>query len=139
MAFDEGLAQRVRETLADQHDISERRMFSGLAFMQRGHMIVGIVKDALMARVGAEGYAAALAEPHAREMNFTGRPMTGFVYVEPAGFDTDAQLQRWVRRCTAFAATLPDKPPATEKPARAKSKRVGIGGGATAAGKRTRR
>lgn len=135
MAFDEGVAQRVREALADQHDISERRMFGGLAFMQRGHMIVGVVKDALMARVGPDGYAAALAEPHAREMDFTGRPMKGFVHVEPAGFESDAQLQRWVRRCTAFAATLPAKPPSAEKPVRARATPVG----ASAAGKRARR
>jgi TfoX/Sxy family transcriptional regulator of competence genes len=139
MAFDEGLAQRVREALSDQRDISERRMFGGLAFMQRGHMIVGVVKGGLMARVGAEGYAAALAEPHAREMDFTGRPLTGFVYVEPAGFETDAQLQHWVRRCTAFAATLPAKPPAIDGPARRTSTRAGIGVSTTVAAKRTRR
>ncbi len=120
MAYDEGVAQRVREALADRHEISERRMFGGLAFMQRGHMVLGVVKDALMARVGADGHADALAQPHARQMDFTGRPMTAFVYVEPAGFETDAALQAWVERCTAFAATLPPKPPARATAPRAK-------------------
>ncbi len=135
MAFDEGVAQRVREALSGQHAIGERRMFGGLAFLQRGHMIIGVMKDALMARVGAGGHAAALAEPHVRQMDFTGRPLSGFVYVDPAGFETDDQLQRWVGRCVAFGATLPAKPPSVDKATRSKPTRAG----AAAAGKRARR
>ncbi|MBW3669776.1 MAG: TfoX/Sxy family protein, partial [Actinobacteria bacterium] len=73
MPFDEGLAQRVRELLEDGPDASERKMFGGLAFMLGGNMCCGIVGDELMVRVGPDGYEAALARPHAREMDFTGR------------------------------------------------------------------
>lgn len=135
MAFDEGVAQRVREALSEQHAIGERHMFGGLAFLQRGHMIIGVVKDVLMARVGAGAYTAALAEPHVREMDFTGRPLAGFVYVDPAGFETDDQLQRWVGRCIAFGATLPAKAPSVDKATRSKPPRAGT----AAAAKHTRR
>ena len=109
MAYDEGLAQRLCELLAERDDVSERRMFGGLAFMLSGNMCCGIVGDSLMARVGPERYTEALAEPHVREMDFTGRPMRGFVYVAPAGFESDSGLQAWIERCVAFVDTLPAK------------------------------
>ncbi|MBI5450088.1 MAG: TfoX/Sxy family protein [Gammaproteobacteria bacterium] len=109
MAYDEGLAERLRDVFAGRHDVTERRMFGGLAFMVHGHMCCGIVGDTLMARVGPDAYAAALARPHVRAMDFTGRPMKGFIYVAPAGFDSDEQLLAWVRRCEGFIATLPPK------------------------------
>ena len=96
MAYDEGLAQRVREALADKPGFSEKRMFGGLAFLLRGRMCVGIVGDELMVRVGPEAYAQLVREPHARTMDFTGRPMKGFVYVGCDGFESDAALQRWI-------------------------------------------
>ena len=109
MAFDEGLAERIRELLRDRRGVDERRMFGGLAFMLDGHMFVGILGDTLMARVGPEGYARALAQKHVREMDFTGRPMKGFVYVAPEGFDSDAALEDWIGRCAKFVQTLPPK------------------------------
>ena len=109
MAYDEGLAQRLRELLAGRDDVRERKMFGGLAFMLSGNMCCGVVGDALMARVGPEQYAKALAEAHAREMDFTGRPMQGFVYVAPEGFASDGALRAWVDRCIAFVDTLPVK------------------------------
>lgn len=109
MAYDEGLAQRLRELLAARDDVRERGMFGGLAFMLSGNMCCGIIGDSLMARVGPDGYAEALAEPHVREMDFTGRPMQGFVCVAPAGFESDSGLQTWVGRCVAFVDTLPVK------------------------------
>ena len=109
MAWDEGLAQRIRELLDEQPGLSEKRMFGGLAFLVGGNMAVGIVKDELMVRVGPAAYAAALREPHARPMDFTKRPMQGFVFVAPAGFEEDAELRRWVERGVRFAESLPRK------------------------------
>ncbi len=109
MAFDEGLAERIRDVLRDRREISERKMFGGLAFMYRGHMFVGVLGDTLMARVGPVRYAEALREPAAREMDFTGRPMKGYVYVSPDGIETDAALERWVTQCLVFAGSLPPK------------------------------
>lgn len=112
MAYDEGLAQRLREVMADavpQGALGEKRMFGGLAFMSHGHMAVGIVGVALMARVGPEAYPEALARPHVRPMDFTGRPMNGYVFVDPPGIESDAELAGWVRRCLDFVATLPPK------------------------------
>jgi TfoX/Sxy family transcriptional regulator of competence genes len=109
MAYDEGLAERIRERLDEQSGLSEKRMFGGLAFLVGGNMAVGIVKDELMVRVGPAAYDAALAEPHARPMDFTKRPMKGFVFVAPDGFDDDADLSRWLERGLRFAASLPRK------------------------------
>jgi TfoX/Sxy family transcriptional regulator of competence genes len=108
VAYDEELADRVRVVLADEPGLTERKMFGGLAFMIGGNMACGIVQDELMLRLGAEGADAALDEPHVREMDFTGRPMTGMVYVERADLD-DAGLRRWVERAAAFARSLPPK------------------------------
>lgn len=111
MAYDEGLAERIRSILEDRGRVIERRMFGGLAFLVRGHMTVGIVKDQLMVRVGPETYPQLLSEPHARAMDFTGRPMKGFVFVSPEGLESDADLERWVDRGAAYAASLPAKEP----------------------------
>jgi hypothetical protein len=109
MAFDAGTAERLREVLAQRHGVIEKKMFGGIAFMLRGHMCCGVVGDVLMARVGPEQYAAALKQPHVREMDFTGKPLKGFVYVDPPGFESDANLERWVNTCERFVATLPAK------------------------------
>jgi len=111
MAYDEGLAERIRGLLEDRGTVSERRMFGGLAFLIRGHMTVGIVKEELMVRVGPETYPQVLREPHARAMDFTGRPMKGFVFVSAQGLDSDADLERWVERGVGYAASLPTKEP----------------------------
>ena len=92
MAYDEGLAQRLREIFADRYRTEEKRMFGGIAFMLRAHMCCGIVGDTLMVRTGPDHYAKALQRPSAREMNFTGKAMKGFVYVDPAGVEDDADL-----------------------------------------------
>ena len=107
MAYDEGLAERIRGLIEDRGKVSERRMFGGLAFLARGHMTVGIVKDELMVRVGPEAYAQALSEPHARAMDITGRPMKGYVYIDPPAIAEDPALQAWVRWCVDYAAALP--------------------------------
>ena len=81
----------------------------GLAFLLRGNMCVGIVGSDLMVRVGPEAHDDALRRPHARPMDFTGRPMKGFVYVAAAGYESDADLRDWVARGVAFASSLPPK------------------------------
>lgn len=109
MAYDEGVAQRLREALADRPDVVEKKMFGGIAFMVAGHMCCGIVGEELMARVGPDQYDAALKEPHAREMDFTGRPLKGFIYVGVEGFASDADLETWIARCGQFVRSLPPK------------------------------
>jgi TfoX/Sxy family transcriptional regulator of competence genes len=111
MAYDEGLAQRVREALDGRASITERRMFGGLAFLVDGKMFVGISGSKLMARVGRERYADALALPHVREMDFTGKPMNGYVYIEPSGLAEDRDLNAWVSWCASYVASLPAKKP----------------------------
>lgn len=109
MAYDEGLAQRIREALDEREDVTEKKMFGGLCFLLGGNMALGIVKDELMVRVGPDAYATSLAQPHAREMDFTGRAMKGMVYVGTEGFDSDGDLEAWLGRGLAFAGSLPAK------------------------------
>jgi TfoX/Sxy family transcriptional regulator of competence genes len=85
--------------------VVEKKMFGGLTFMVAGKMACGVVHDDLMVRVGPDGDEAALAEPHTRPMDFTGRPMRGMVYVDPAGLATDADLGHWVDRAVRVATT----------------------------------
>jgi TfoX/Sxy family transcriptional regulator of competence genes len=123
LAYDEGLAERIRRLLEDQRGITERRMFGGLAFLLRGNMALGIVNDQLMVRVGTETYAAALREPHARAMDFTGRPMKGFVFVSSEGLQSDSDLAQWVEQGIRYSTSLPAKEPSLkalppEKPRR---------------------
>ena len=110
MAYDEGLAERIRGALDEQPGVSEKRMFGGVAFLVKGHMSVGIVQDKLMVRVGPESSDRVLRERHARRMDFTGRPMKGFVYIVPSGYETDTDLQRWVDLGVSYVASLPAKP-----------------------------
>lgn len=111
MAFDPGLAERVRESLNHQAGtlLDEKKMFGGLCFLLAGNMVAGILGDDLIARVGASAYTGLLREPGAAEMDFTGRPMKGMIMVDTAVLDDDAALQLWLSRCLAFAMTLPPK------------------------------
>ena len=109
MSYDESLAERVRTALAGRGDVSERRMFGGLAFLVRGNMCCGVLGPNLVVRVGPASYAAALKEPHAREMDFTGRPLKGLVYVAKQGIRSHDNLRRWVDRGLEFVASLPGK------------------------------
>jgi TfoX/Sxy family transcriptional regulator of competence genes len=116
MAYDEGLAERIRGVLDELPGVSEKRMFGGVAFLIKGHMSVGIVRDKLMVRVGPESYDRVLRERHARRMDFTGKPMKGFVYVVPAGYESDADLQRWVDLGVRYVTSLPARPSRGEMP-----------------------
>ena len=109
MAYDEELANRVRESLGDRPDLGERKMFGGISFMVGGYMCCGVIGEDLVLRLGADGADAALDEPHTRPMDFTGRRLSGFVYVAPSGTATADDLERWIARGLAFVATLPPK------------------------------
>lgn len=99
----------MRDQLVLEPDVVERKMFGGLAFMVRGNMCCGVVGGELMVRVGADAHGQLAAEPHARPMDFTGRPMKGMLYVGAPGTDADADLRRWVERVVAHARSLPPK------------------------------
>lgn len=107
MAYDEALADRVREVIGARFD--ERKMFGGIAFMVAGNMAVGVINDDLMVRVGKDGYDAALARAHVRQMDFTGKPLSGFVYVGPKGVKDKRSLSAWVKRGVTHAQSLPKK------------------------------
>ena len=109
MAYDEMLAERVRAVIADEPGVTERKMFGGLAFMFHGNMAFGVLGEELMVRVGPDAWTECLALPHAREMDFTGRSMTGMVSVAAAGIAEDADLEAWTGRGLAFAGSLPPK------------------------------
>ena len=109
MAYDQGLAERIRGVLRDTPGVTEKSMFGGLAFLVRGHMCVGIVRDDLMVRVGADAHDRMVKAPHARVMDFTGRPMKGFLYVAADGYESDPDLHHWVAHALAFLSTLPAK------------------------------
>jgi hypothetical protein len=102
MAYDRDLAERVRRYLAGRVDAVEKRMVGGWSFSVGGRMCCGVRGAALMVRLGRDGAAAALQEPHVRPMEFGGRPIEAFVLVEPQGFADDASLAAWVDRGLAF-------------------------------------
>jgi TfoX/Sxy family transcriptional regulator of competence genes len=109
MAFDEGLAKRLRAVLTEVPEVREQRMFGGLAFLVGGHMACGIVGDELMLRLGEAGADAALDQPHVRAMDFTGRPTRTMVFVKPAGISSRHTLQRCVQQAVAHVEQLPRK------------------------------
>lgn len=110
MAFDEALAERIRKVLGPRLELSEKKMFGGLAFLADGKMFCGLAKGELMLRVGPERYEEALTEPHVRPMDFTGRPLQGYVYISPAGLKTEKALRRWVEQALTFVGTVERAP-----------------------------
>jgi len=116
MAYDNVLAERLRVLFAGRRDVIERNMFGGLAVLVGGRMCCGVIGRLLMARVGPKEHAKALSRPHVRLMDFTGRPLTGFVYVAPAGVRSARELRAWVRQCERFVQTLPPKKSKQRKP-----------------------
>ena len=108
MAYDEGLAARVRALLASRADVSERKMFGGLTFMVGGNMCCGVNGDELIVRLDPGREDDALARPHARPMDLTGRRMRGFITVRPDGL-TGSHLDQWVHEAAARAGSLPPK------------------------------
>ena len=109
MAYDEGLATRVREVLGDRPGLAEKQMFGGLAFLLHGNMACGVRGDDLIVRMAVEEADAALEEPGARPFDMTGRPMKGWLLVAADGHAEDDDLRRWVGRGVAYAGSLPPK------------------------------
>jgi hypothetical protein len=109
MAYDEGMARRIREALSGQPGYEEKKMFGGVGYMLRGNMACGVHGPDLIVRVGPERYQDALARPHARPFDLTGRPMRGWVFVGAEGCEADADLQAWVQQGVDYALSLPAK------------------------------
>jgi TfoX/Sxy family transcriptional regulator of competence genes len=103
------LAARIEKILKRKKGVAEKKMFGGHCFLLNGNMCCGIVKDRLVLRLGEDGAAAALDEPHTAPMDFTGRPMKSMVYVLPKGYATDDELRAWIAKAAKFAASLPAK------------------------------
>ncbi|HEX7664767.1 MAG TPA: TfoX/Sxy family protein [Polyangiaceae bacterium] len=120
MSYDEHLAARIRQDLAEKKKrATEKKMFGGVCFLVGGKMCCGITKDDFLVRVGKEGFADAIAQPHAREMDFTGTPSTSTVYVAKEGLRTKAMLGRWIDRGIAVAeAAKKTKPKRARKKTR---------------------
>jgi hypothetical protein len=109
MAFDETLAERIRECLSRRKNVEEKKMFGCICFFINGNALAGVWKDKLIARLGPDEGEAALLEPHVRAFDITGRPMRKWVAVEPEGVEDDEQLMGWIERATTFVTTLPKK------------------------------
>jgi TfoX/Sxy family transcriptional regulator of competence genes len=109
MAFDENLADRIRECLSRRKNVEEKKMFGCICFFINGNALAGVWKDRLIARLGPDEGEAALREPHVRAFDITRRPMRNWVAVEPEGVEGDDQLKAWVERATKFVRTLPKK------------------------------
>lgn len=108
MAYNEALADRVHDVLTSQFDITQTKMFGGIAFILNGNMVCGVTKDDIMLRVGPENYADALKQPGARQMEMGGRPMKGMIVVNGDEL-TDYELAERVNTCARYAASLPTK------------------------------
>ena len=109
MTYDPRLAERIREAVAGTKGVTEKAMFGGIAWLKGGNMFVGTLKDELMVRVGKEAHDAQVKRPHARIMDFTGRPMKGYLTVARAGVKTVAQVREWAARALEHVSTLPAK------------------------------
>src|SRR5262249_53301623 len=109
MAFSEALAERIRQRLARRKNIEEKKMFGGVGFLLGGNMLAGVWKEALIVRLGPDEGEEALKEPHVKEFDITGRPMKGWVLVEPEGIKDEDQLTDWIQRAVKFVGALPAK------------------------------
>jgi hypothetical protein len=109
MAYDQTLANRIRECLANQPGITEKKMFGGIGYLLNGNMACGVNKEYLIVRVEPVHYQGALDEPFTKVFDITGRPMSGWVMVSPDGYISDDGLKSWVQRGIVFASTLPAK------------------------------
>lgn len=109
MPYDKDLVTRIRTLLEDRVVVEEKKMFGGLTFMVNGHMACGVTNEVLVVHVGADHYEEALRVPHARECDFTGRPLKGMVMVDRRGFESSGDLQAWVDRGVRYAGSLPAK------------------------------
>jgi TfoX/Sxy family transcriptional regulator of competence genes len=109
MAYNEKLEERISKLLKSKNGIVKKKMFGGVAFMLKDKMFCGIVKNDLMLRVMLDKFESLLKKPNAREMDFAGRPMKGFLYISPEGFKTDKQLLRWIEYGIEYVLKTPPK------------------------------
>jgi TfoX/Sxy family transcriptional regulator of competence genes len=109
MAYDEALAQRIRAALPELPGLTEKKMFGGIGFLVHGNMACGVSGESLMVRIRPDATSAALAQPAVRVFDMTGRPMKGWILVEPAGLNSADDLKRWLEQGIAFALSLPPK------------------------------
>ncbi len=109
MAFDETLAQRIRQLVSRRKNVEEKKMFGGVGFLLNGNILVGVWKDSLIVRLGPDEGEEALKEPHVKVFDITGRPMKGWVLVAPEGVQDNDALKDWIDRATRFVKTLPGK------------------------------
>jgi hypothetical protein len=109
MSYSHSLADRVRLALRNQRGVAEKKMFGGVVFLLQGNILVGIWQQSLIARIGPNEAAEALKQRHVRPFDVTGRPMKGWIMVDPEGLDSDRALSGWVERALAFVEMLPAK------------------------------
>ena len=110
MAYSVKLEERITNLLKSKKDLVKKKMFGGVCFMLKDKMFCGIVKDDLMVRCLEDDYESLLKKPHARQMDFTGKPMKGFLYISSEGIKTDAKLNKWIDTGIEFALkSLPKK------------------------------
>ena len=103
MPYDEFLSDRIRKAFRDQHtSFEEKKMMGGVCFLVNGKMCAGVVKDKLMARIDPDMQEQALNRKGCTEMDFTRKPMKGFVFVEPEGTDMESDLDYWIKLCLDF-------------------------------------
>ncbi len=105
MAFSESFAARIRDALARKKNVEEKKMFGGVGFLSNGNMLVGVWKNSLIVRLGPDEGEVALLEPHVKEFDTNGRPMKGWVLIEPEGVEEDDQLKGWIGRAMKFVET----------------------------------
>jgi hypothetical protein len=109
MPYDESLANRLRQLLARRKDLTEKKMFGGHGFLLNGTICCGAWKEFLILRLGDDAARQVLGEPHARPFDITGRALRGWAMIEPAGWQDDAKLRRWVDWAVEFTSALPPK------------------------------
>ena len=109
IAYDFSLGDRIKENLKGRRGITERKMFDGLSFLLKGKMVCGVIKNKLVARVNPKHYKELLTMPHTSIMDFNGKPLTGFIYVNKQGLKTDKSLQFWIDQGLSYAKSLVKK------------------------------
>lgn len=109
MPYDEKLAERISTILKGKRGLVQKKMFGGIAYMLKDKMFVGIAKNELMVRVLDEKYDEYLKKPNVRLMDFTGRPLRGFLYIDSPGFKTDKQLAKWIDVGIEYVMKSPSK------------------------------
>jgi TfoX/Sxy family transcriptional regulator of competence genes len=107
--FSDLTARKIRNALEETPGVSERQIIGGVAFLVQGNMCCGVFDEKLVVRVGPDAYDEALREPHARPMDFTGRPLPGFVYIAREGYASETALRQWIDRSVGFVRSLPQR------------------------------